>query len=484
MRFKALYLFFLVVAIAGWTSSCKKVTTLTNGGKIVYSTDTLEFDTVFTAAGSFTTAFKIFNPQNQDIVISGVRMAEGTKSYFHLNVDGFQGNTQTNLKIRAHDSIYVFATVNIDPNNAQSPFIITDSFIATMNGQNFILPFTAFGQNAHYIVDSVIEGTPPAWGSQDKLPYVIIHSAEVDTFATLNIAPGTKVYMNQDSRLFVFGKLHVNGTLTDTVVFQGDRLDRFYFGYQGYPGEWGGIYFDSISRGSTMSYTRLLNCGGATPEGLPPAAIQVNQIEPTPSAGPYISQLKMDHCIIQNSAGYGVLSFGGCIHMDNCLINTCGAQAVALVQGGYDTLVNCTFACFGTDKLAHTDNGTVAILNYYAVSQSEIYHGDLNTVMINCIIWGGLSTEIVIDSLPGGSFNLVMQNCLYRADSIERFAQPKLTNCIANMDPAFKNAANFDFHIPTTPPAAGKGLAWPLYGLDLDGNVWSGTRDIGCYKAR
>jgi len=482
MRFKALYVFILLAVVAGWCSSCKKTTTLSSGGKLVYSIDTLEFDTVFTAAGSFTTSFKIFNPQNQDVVISGVRLAEGTKSYFHLNVDGFQGNTQANLRIRAHDSIYVFATVNIDPNNAQSPFIITDSFIATMNGQNFILPFTAYGQNAHYIVDSnMYLPVTYRWGYDDKLPYVIIHNAEVDSFATLDIAPGTKIYVNQDSRLFVLGTMHVNGTQTDTVVFQGDRLDRFYFGYQGYPGEWGGLYFDGASSGSTMSYTRLLNCGGST-DGFLPAAIQVN----VDTFAPGRSQLKMDHCIIQNSAGYGVVSFGGCIHMDNCLINTCGAQAVALIQGGYDTLVNCTFACFGTDKVAHTDNGTVAILNYYAVDQTHVYHGNLNTMLINCIIWGGLSTEIAIDSIPGGTFNLVMQNCLYRADSIERFAQPKLTNCIANTDPVFKNPTNFDFHISTSSPAAAHGLPWS-YLTDLDGTAWNNsnsTIDVGCYKAK
>lgn len=466
--------------------ACKKTQTLTNGGQITFSVDTLEFDTVFTAAGSFTISFKIYNPQSQDIIISQVHLNEGANSYFHLNVDGFQGNTQSNLKIRAHDSIYVFATVNIDPNNTQTPFIVTDSFIATMNGQNFVLPITAFGQNAHYIIDSVIEGNPPAWGSQDKLPYVIIHNAEVDSSATLTIAAGTKVYVNQDSRLFVRGALHINGTQTDSVVFQGDRLDRSYFGYIGYPGEWGGLYFDGTTAGSTISYAIFKNCGGSTTLAgsvFTPAAIQVSG---GAAAGP-TPVLTMDHSIIENSIGYGILSFQGSLDAYDCRVNTCGAQALAILQGGTYNIANCTFACFATDQVAHTDNGTVAILNYYAIDNTHYTSGDLNANLYNCIIWGGLSTEFETDSLPGAVANLKMYNCLYRADSIEHFAIPKLINCIANQDPMFKNAGNSDFHIPTTSPAAGAGT-YPYLGfmnLDLDGNAWNTSKmDIGCYKVQ
>jgi hypothetical protein len=484
MRFKAGYTVLLIAITIALCTSCKKVKTLTNGGRLTFSVDTLMFDTVFTASGSFTQSFKIFNPQAEDVIISSIRLANGTSTYFHLNVDGFKGNTQSNLKIRAHDSIYVFATVNIDPNNAQSPFIISDNFIATMNGQNFNVPFTAFGQNAHYIVDSVLEGNV-TW---DKtLPYVILHNAAVDFGAILTINAGTRIYVNQDSRLYVFGKLNVMGTATDSVIFQGDRLDRAYFGYQGYPGEWGGLYFDSAGRGSQMHYTILKNCGGATTlngRAVTAAAIEVYKntlLDPSPAE----LQLTMDHCIIENSVGYGMFCLGGCLHMDNCRINTCGAQALAIVQGGYDTVENCTFACFGTDKVAHTDNSTVLVVNYIPNDDNTYSPGNLNSVLRNCIIWGGLSTEFQCDSLVGGTFNFVMENCLYRADSIEKFAQPKLRNCIANMDPMFKNSNNFDFHIPTMSPAYQKGITWPYTNnTDLDGNPWGSPYDIGCYKAK
>ncbi len=251
MRLKASIIVLAVgaVFITLMSVSCKKEKKiLAVGGSLEFSDDTLKFDTIFTAAGSFTSGLLIFNPQNQEIVISSVRMLNGN-SYFHLNVDGFMGNNISNLRIAPHDSIYVFATVNIDPNNDRTPFIVTDSLVATLNGKEYFVPFTAYGQNARYIKDSVLVGNI-VW---DTLrPYVIINSAGVQRGSTLTLNAGCRIYMHQNSGLVVFGKLISNGTAKDSVIFQGDRLDRRYFGYEGYPGEWGGIYFNSYSSGSRL----------------------------------------------------------------------------------------------------------------------------------------------------------------------------------------------------------------------------------------
>jgi len=86
---------------------CKKNSQLTSGGEVRFSTDTLAFDTVFTAAGSFTLSLKIINPQNERIVLSSVRLEQGNNSFFKLNVDGFAGNNIQDLEIAANDSAYV-----------------------------------------------------------------------------------------------------------------------------------------------------------------------------------------------------------------------------------------------------------------------------------------------------------------------------------------------------------------------------------------
>ena len=62
-----------------------------SGGSLNFSTDTLRFDTVFTALASATQAIKIFNPQNERVVLSSVRLEGGNASFFQLNVEGRSG---------------------------------------------------------------------------------------------------------------------------------------------------------------------------------------------------------------------------------------------------------------------------------------------------------------------------------------------------------------------------------------------------------
>ncbi|MBS1689440.1 MAG: hypothetical protein JSS96_12000, partial [Bacteroidetes bacterium] len=117
MRIRLSYFILLIAVGLTLLAACKKDRVLTSGGSLRFSVDTLTFDTVFTAEGSFTMNFKIYNPQGEKIVLSSIGMQQGSKSYFHLNVDGFSGNSLSNITIQPHDSIYVFATVNINPKN-------------------------------------------------------------------------------------------------------------------------------------------------------------------------------------------------------------------------------------------------------------------------------------------------------------------------------------------------------------------------------
>ncbi len=458
-------------------AACRKDQTMTTGGIIGFSVDTLTFDTVFTQQASFTNSFKIYNPQDEKIILNNVHMLSGASSYFRLNVDGFSGTNVSNITIQPHDSVYVFATVNIDPTNVNTPFVVEDDMSANLNGKNFTLHFMAYGQNAYYIVDSTL--TTQTWKT-DK-PYVVIHSAEVASGETLTIPAGCKVYMHQDSWLFVLGTLKVNGTKTDTVVFQGDRLDRFYYDYIGYPGEWGGIYFSPMSKGSALSYTRLLNCGNSAGISFPTGIyVAFDSVKSTTAP-----QLSIDHTIIQNSNGYGILSLGGTIKASNCLVNSCNSWCMALAQGGNYTIDNCTFATYGSDIVGHTENGTIALLNYFDTSQTGYLKGDMNAVLTNCIVWGSLDTEIFCNSrIDAGIYNVTLNNCLIKGGLAPLQAQKvNVNNCIFAQDPKFLANDKFNFRLDIGSPAIDKGLNNGLIN-DLDGNprpVGSGY-DIGCYE--
>jgi len=469
MRFKASCVGIIIVLFVLMSNACKKVKPLSVGGIITFSLDTLKFDTVFTAAGSFTNYLEIYNPQDQEVVLTSVRLNGGSNSYFHLNVDGFPGNNIPNLKIAAHDSIYVFATVNIDPNNTLTPFVVTDSLIATLNDKEFVVPFTAYGQNAHYIIgDSMSVNT--TWLT-DK-PYVVIHNCVVGPNVSLTIPADCKVYMHQDARFVIYGGLFVDPTKTDSVVFQGDRLDRVNFNYRGYPGEWGGIWIVEGGVGM-LNHTVLKNCGGSTvyynvaPQA---AALEVDSL----------ATLTLDHCIIENSLGFGIYSWNGTLTATNCLVQTTGGEALAIAEGGTDSLTNCTFANYGSTLVAHQDAPTAEILNYLIQPPpNPPNYAPLNAVIRNCIVYGSLDSEIICGAQPNAPARLLMDHCLLKMGGVrESFVQ--FNYCIFNQNPLFKDTVNANFHLTSGSPTISNGL--PSVITDLDGRIRGATNDIGCYQ--
>ena len=466
----------LLLGLLG-AASCRKETLLTTGGVLRFSTDTLTFDTVFTEVGSATLRLKIFNEADQPITLSAVRMGKGGASPFRINVNGIPGPEVTDIDLAGGDSIYVFATVRINPDTADAPFFVQDSLVAQLNGRLFSIPFIAYGQNAHYINNE--ELLSQTWGATDKKPYVVVNSALVSAGNTLRIVAGTRIYMHANSRLFVQGTLEALGTKQDSIIFQGDRLDRDYFGDRGYPGEWGGLYFDSYSTGNILRHVIVRN-GGNSAFGALPALIQV-YIDSVADAVP---QLYLDRVTIQNSLGYGIVAFGGDVRGDNVLVTSCGAQALAVFEGGNYQFNFCTFSLQGTVVVKHTDQPTLALLNYFEFLENRFHDRALNVLLRNCIIWGSLENEIVCNDRGKVPYNVQLQNCVVKSNDAAAYAAATLQNCLLNVAPGYKDADKEDYHLVPASPLKGKGVAVtdPALFLDRDDELRAGQWDIGCYR--
>src|ERR1700744_6122127 len=124
---KQIKIFLLPLAFCVLLYACKKDSFITSSNASLSTsvyTDTLKYDTVFTSVGSITQSFKIFNNNNQKLLLSKVKLMGGNASFFKININGDPAPEVDNIEIDANDSIYVFVTVNINPNNASTPFVV------------------------------------------------------------------------------------------------------------------------------------------------------------------------------------------------------------------------------------------------------------------------------------------------------------------------------------------------------------------------
>ena len=174
-----IYVFLLIIIFL----SCSKDSFDTSSGAYVtFSADTLHFDTVFTSIGSVTQAVKIFNLNNQKLHLNKIQLAGGANSSFKINVNGLSNNSFSDIDMDANDSIYVFVTVNINPNQTNIPFIVRDSILVNYNGNNNYIQLDAYARNARFLKNLVITHDT---SFTNDLPYVLLGSLTVNPSSTL-----------------------------------------------------------------------------------------------------------------------------------------------------------------------------------------------------------------------------------------------------------------------------------------------------------
>jgi hypothetical protein len=357
--------------------------------------------------------------------------------------------------------------------------------IVSLNGHEFSIPVIAYGQNAYYIRDSTL--TTQTWLT-DK-PYVIMQNALVDEGQTLTIPAGARVYVHRDSRLYVLGTLKIEGTQTDSVVFQGDRLDPLVWigDYIDIPGQWGGIYFFKQSYGNVINHAVFKN--GGAPTNFPnadktPVLGATIQVDPdTVNNG--VPKLKITNSVIRTSLGYGILAFNSSVYAENCRIVECGGENVMFFEGGKYNLYDCTIGTYGSQYLSHTENLSMAILNYYPISQTDYRSANLTADIKNCIIYGSLENEVYFDKKNDAAATVSIGNCLLKSkDPIPAFISQNANK--VNQDPLFADYSKGDFHLTEASPAVNAGVAAGTINTDLDGitrpNPPATAPAIGCYE--
>jgi hypothetical protein len=440
-------------------TSCKK-TVFYSEGNLDFSADTVVFDTVFTTIGSTTKRLKIYNNSNRNLRIDEIELMGGEASPFRINVDGLTGVNFGDLEIEGDDSLWIFVEVTLDPNGGTQPMVIEDSIRFQTNGIDQFVILAACGQDAYFHYNDVNTGT---W--QNDKPHVIYGFAGIDEGESLTIPAGADIFLHDNSLIYVFkGELHIEGTKSQPVTLQGDRLEP---GFDDVAGQYYGIYFEKALP-STIDYAVIKN-----------GIAGVHMFGEDPGNSSYT--LEMSNTTIQNCSRYGTFIFDGAkIKAENSILSNCGIHAFLLLRGGDFNFNHCHLLSYG---VGDNVGPAVGITNYFNDTIGPINEGTIT----NSVIYGNGDYEVAMDTSTLGTIVLSFDANLIKAQV--PFTDGFYNNTVWNQNPLFNDVTQMDYMWSANSPLNNAGSSFygitnsSTIGADICGTPRSISQpDIGAYE--
>jgi len=451
-----------VITAVGSLSCRKKDKIDTNPSlHLAFSTDTVFFDTVFPTVGSITHRLVVYNPNDSKVNITSVHLAGGTTSNYRINVDGIPAVDAFNVEIPGKDSIYIFVRVTIDPQNLNTPYVVSDSVEFNTNGNLQNVKLVAWGRDAIFYRHAELSGNI-VWDSLRA--HVIYESLRVDTNSALTIMPGARIYFHKDAYLAVsnLSTLKILGTLDHPVRLQGDRMDPFY---KDLPGQWGGVYLEKGSKDHVIQYAYIKNGSfGLSVDSLGSAT--------TP-------MLTIQNSIIQNMTMDGIYAYNTTINSINCVLGDCGGNCLSVEYGGEYDFRQLTVANYWSASVRHS--AAVYLSNYtYDTLGNKVGNPLKKAFFANTIIYGTNDDEIQLDSVPEAQFEVGFDHALLKT-KLKTTNPERFINCMVNKDPKFVDAGKMNYQIDSVSPAIkmGRPLGIPF---DIRGADRGDTPALGAYE--
>ena len=491
--------FLICVALISVSSCRKDFSTIPNFGSLEFSKDTIFLDTIFSNIGSGTCNLKVYNRGNKSITIPEIALEKGTSSNYRLNVDGIAGKAFNDIDILAQDSIFVFIETTINASNVANP-LYTDRILFDTGSNQQDVDLVTLVQDANFIypgkdpitmkIDSLtIDGqatnikgrflTDTELTITNSKPTVIYGYAAVPSNRTLTIEAGARIYFHNNSGLIIDDKatFKVNGTLTEKVVFQGDRLEN---NFSRIPGQWGTIWMRAGSKDNEIYHAQIKN-------GIIGILIDSLGSASTPT-------LKLQNSEIYNHSNFGILARETNIEAHNVVIGSAGEASLAATIGGTYNFTHSTFANFWNNGIRQLP--AVLVNNFFTYEdengQETIETRDLVAAnFTNCIFDGNNNIEFVLDKADGGGvFNYNISNCMIQFNDTNNsfndnneldFTNSLYQNIILNGNSHFKDSQNEDFIIGQDSDAINKAKV-TLFSTDILGIDRTISPDIGAYQ--
>jgi hypothetical protein len=491
--------FLICVALISVSSCRKDFSTIPNFGSLEFSKDTIFLDTIFSNIGSGTYNLKVYNRGNKSITIPEIALEKGTSSNYRLNVDGIAGKAFNDIDILAQDSIFVFIETTINASSVANP-LYTDRILFDTGSNQQDVDLVTLVQDANFIypgkdpitmkIDSLtIDGqatnikgrflTDTELTITNSKPTVIYGYAAVPSNRTLTIEAGARIYFHNNSGLIIDDKatFKVNGTLTEKVVFQGDRLEN---NFSQIPGQWGTIWMRAGSKDNEIYHAQIKN-------GIIGILIDSLGSASTPT-------LKLQNSEIYNHSNFGILARETNIEAHNVVIGSAGEASLAATIGGTYNFTHSTFANFWNNGIRQLP--AVLVNNFFTYEdengQEIIETRDLVAAnFTNCIFDGNNNIEFVLDKADGGGvFNYNISNCMIQFNDTNNsfndnneldFTNSLYQNIILNGNSHFKDSQNEDFIIGQDSDAINKAKV-TLFSTDILGIDRTISPDIGAYQ--
>ena len=175
--------------------------------------DTIYFDTVFTQLDSsgvrpisVTQQIRVINPNN-NAVKTNIRLSGNFPSVFKLNIDGQSTNQVYGKEIYGKDSLIIFVQCYIPAGSQNLPFIVTDQILFETNGNIQDVDLVAWGQDANYLFNDVLDCNSGNLRWTADKPYVIYDSILVPEGCVLTIDAGARIHSYNKSSILVAGTL-------------------------------------------------------------------------------------------------------------------------------------------------------------------------------------------------------------------------------------------------------------------------------------
>ncbi len=465
-----------VVALIFTLFSCEDDGYMTSpDAQLLFSTDTVTFDTIFTTIGSTTQHFTVHNPYEESVLISQIRLAGGDFSNFRLNINGEVGNDVVDIEIPARDSIFVFVEVTIDPNGQNLPMVVQDSIEFTTNSNIQNINLVAYGQDFKLIKGEQLEST--TWTAEK--PYLVYDYAFVDSTSVLTIEAGTKIFFHKGAGLYVRGTIKADGTFMEPITFLPDRLED---AYKNIPDQWNGIVLFSGSRNNVFNFCTIKNAN---------IGLQVGNIENEGQAS-----LQIMNSRIENMAYAGLFALKSKISGYNNLFANCGFYTVALLIGGEYEFYHSTIANYwGNYGTASRSTSALTISNVLVIPDPDgtktTHVGDLKKATFgNCIVFGNISKEIELGNNNENEFNFLFDHCIIQVpDTFDISNKDHYKDVLAGIDfdPLFIDPyEEYNYALDTLSPAKDIGnfdfaKRFPIDILNNDRTADDGA-DLGAFE--